>query len=118
MNPALIPRLLADLAAVPSTATVSNPYTSPDCVQNLGAYLRALCDHPYSGHLLVGEAPGYNGCALTGIPFTSQKVLVSGRHAFLVGLRPGLQVSGEQPEPTATMVWGHLEGCGAIPACQ
>jgi uracil-DNA glycosylase len=73
MNPSAIPTLLKQLAST----TVANPYSSPACLINISIYLNALCALPFSGHLLLGEAPGHKGCALTGIPFTSQRVLTS-----------------------------------------
>jgi uracil-DNA glycosylase len=116
MKPKHIQRLLDDLTAIANTSTIRNPYSCPDCVTNLGAYLRAICNHPYSGHLLVGEAPGHKGCALTGIPFTSQNVLKSSDHIFLHELRPLLTVGGQQAEASASIVWGYLKECDAIPA--
>src|SRR5438105_1001322 len=105
MNPKCIKKLLHDLAAVRSSATVSNPYSSPERLRNLEAYLGALCSWPYSGHLLVGEAPGHKGCAVTGIPFTSQYVLTSSPHSFIRHLRPSITASGSQSEATASIVW-------------
>ena len=116
MNPKLIPKLLKQLKLVASTSTVHNPYKSAACSQNLTVHLQALCSYPYSGHLLVGEAPGYKGCALTGIPFTSQRVLSSKAHPFIDRLRPSLSVSGAVTEATATIVWDYLDECTAVPA--
>jgi hypothetical protein len=82
----------------------------------LVAYLQALCDLPYSGHLLVGEAPGHRGCALTGVPFTSQRILTVSEHPFIVGIRPSLDVTGDVTESTATMVWSHFAERPAVPA--
>lgn len=111
-----IQKLIDALRATPSSDTVTNPYTSADRCNNLGAYLTTLRAHGYSGHLLVGEAPGYKGCAVTGIPFTSEAVLNNGEHDFIEALRPLLKLSGEQAEATATIVWGHIETCEHVPA--
>ncbi|MBN1589997.1 MAG: uracil-DNA glycosylase [Pirellulales bacterium] len=116
MNAKRIAGLLRALESVSSTATAANPYLSTACVNNLTRYLHSLCKEPYSGHLLIGEAPGYKGCALTGIPFTSQNVLTSSSHPFIVKLRPSLAVTGTTSEATATIVWSYLEGCHAVPA--
>lgn len=116
MNPKRISALLAQLESLVPSTRVANPYLSEACSTNLSAYLSALCALPFSGHLLIGEAPGHRGCALTGIPFTSQRVLKSSRHPFVIDLRPALDLSGDLTEATATIVWRHLESCTAVPA--
>lgn len=116
MNPSLIPNFLRQLKRVQSSSSVRNPYDSKQCVRNLRAYLELLCASSYSGHLLIGEAPGYKGCALTGIPFTSQRVLASRSHPFLDTLRPSLSITGDVSEATATIVWDYLADCQAVPA--
>src|SRR5438034_3652362 len=42
------------------------------CRRRLGTYLAARADAPI---LLVGEAPGYRGARVSGIPFTSERQL-------------------------------------------
>ena len=116
MNPTLIPKLIKDIKRVPSTATLRNPYHSPSCILNLKVYLETSCSYPYSGHLLIGEAPGHKGCALTGVPFTSQRVLSASTAPFISRLKPALAISGNETEASATIVWDYLCGCSTVPA--
>ena len=116
MNPSLIPSLLSALAAISSSSVVSNPYTAAGPFRNLDAYLAALCAHPYSGHLFVGEAPGHRGCAITGVPFSSERVLRSGSHTFLSALLPLLTLTGSVTERSATIVWKQFSGRRSLPA--
>ncbi len=104
------------LSTFPTSPSLVNPYRSRRRRQNLEHYLLALLAWPYSGHLLVGEAPGERGCARTGIPFTDERLLRRGIHPFLSSLRPALNVSGSTAESTAGIVWGHLGGCRVLPA--
>ena len=64
-----IENFVIDLTKQRNTATVSNPYLKQDIADNLHRYLVAM--HKMKGKriFLVGEAPGYKGCGITGIPF-------------------------------------------------
>ena len=111
-----ISNLLAVLENYPNGRAVDNPYGHESQRKNLRAYFEALIQWPCSGDLLVGIAPGYAGCALTGIPFTSEDVIQNSPHPFVCGLRPHLCAAGMQSEPTATIVWDYLSQRPAIPA--
>ena len=63
--------------------------------ERLGAYLESRRDAPI---LLVGEAAGYRGARVSGLPFTSER-----------------QLTGRGPaEATATIVHRVLEGLGLV----
>ena len=58
--------------------------------------------------LLVGEAPGYKGCKLTGIPFSSGEIFSRFDHPFLQQLSQQVKIKDLSGENTATMVWEYL----------
>lgn len=78
---------------------------------NLTAYFNQMAAFSPT-MLLVGEAPGYRGCGLTGIPFTSERILVEGA-AGLFGDDSNFHIVGQESKPiseaSATMVWDALE---------
>lgn len=75
--------------------------------RNLKLYLEKM-KAVEPGLLLVGEAPGYKGCALTGVPFSSEKLLLT--HPFFTGEGFQLIENGNSPESeqSATIVWEGL----------
>lgn len=101
------------LAAHEAPPAVFNPYSYTHAANatrraNLRLYLRERgVERPLI--LLVGEAPGYRGCRLTGVPFTSEAILLDGT-AF--GQTRGYRKTGETDRPTreatATIVWEQL----------
>lgn len=58
--------------------------------------------------LLLGEAPGYQGCHFSGIPFTNEKLLLDG---VIPRVRLDQRITTRQrpwSEPSATIVWRTL----------
>lgn len=87
--------------------------------RNLERYLEQLAErHPAT--LLVGEAPGYRGMRITGVPFTNTALLRQGvAHFGMLGTANGYVVPDDLPtvaaEPTATVMWRVLEELDFLP---
>lgn len=103
-----IDRFIARLQRVKSTATLNNPYRQVALRNNLRAYLHLLQAEFAPQLLLIGEAPGYRGCRLTGVPFSSGGLFERVQHPFLQQLGPQLQLNSRESENTATIVWNYL----------
>lgn len=64
-------------------------------------------------HILIGEASGYQGCHVTGIPFTSERLVMAGVIPRVAS--GGRRLSSRHrpwSEPSATTVWGTLRLLG------
>jgi|SRR6185436_7738443 len=63
--------------------------------------------------LLVSEAPGYLGMKITGVPFSSERILL--HHPFYSGNK-NLRIEKDGlTESSATIVWDVLDAIGKIP---
>ncbi len=94
----------------PHSVTVFNPYRDAVLADNLRIYLRAMTKVMGARPaMLIGEAPGYLGCRLTGIPFSSGELFVNANHYFLKKIATKLKITEIAGEASATMVWQCLE---------
>lgn len=108
-------KLLELLAIQDDTATLTNPYRHKALRNNLEHYLNAISNQKGRRILLVGEALGYRGGRLTGIPFSSERLLREASHPFLRRLAPQLGLTDETAEATASIVWEGLQCRRNIP---
>ena len=111
VQPAGLDAYLALLAGRPESPVVANPYrgrAGARRLQNLRRYLQAVAGAG-AAVALVGEAPGYRGCAVTGIPFTSRAVLAAdlGRWGLFApaGYAADASLGPWRAEATAAVVW-------------
>lgn len=95
---------------------VFNPWldSRPDDIENGPEHRRARLAAHFEcvpKILLIGEAPGYQGCAVSGVPFTSEAQICRGDIPRVVSKRI---TTRERPysEPSATIMWGILRELG------
>ncbi len=112
-----IETLLRGLAAQPDTPRVTNPYRNAALRRNLQLYLEYFRRQRHVPLLLVGEALGYRGGLLTGIPFSSGAVFQRDDHPLLREIGPQLQIERIESEPTATIAWNCFIELGMAPLC-
>ncbi|MFC0682682.1 uracil-DNA glycosylase family protein [Lysobacter korlensis] len=113
------------VASTPAGPNTANPFEfsgEPNAIRrrNLTRYLRQLAERR-PRVLLVGEAPGYRGMRITGVPFTNTVLLRNGvPHFGLFGEASGYELPpvppGVAPEPTATVMWQTLVELDFLPA--
>lgn len=92
-----------------------NLYKDPHLLANLKLYFEYLYTLNQNHILLIGEAPGYKGCRLTGIPFSSCELIQNSQHKLFQHLRENIVLQESASENTAAMVWEELEDKSIIP---
>ena len=112
------------LAAVATPPGCNNffDHTIPANAQrrrNLGLYLQEMLDRSPKV-LLVGEAPGFRGMRITGVPFTNRTMFEGPANSFgLFGPGKGYELpteaEGVASEPTATVMWQVLAELEFLP---
>lgn len=95
--------------------SASDPYDIPDATGGPEGRCRRLEMHfsiERPRALLIGEAPGYQGCHFSGVAFTHEKLIMQGRIPRITAT--GRLTTRRLPccEPSATIVWGMLHQLG------
>lgn len=119
-----IDAFIAALAAAPVAEDAYNQYAHDDPHnavrrENLRRYLQDMAARSPQV-LLVGEAPGYQGCRRSGVPFTSDFILLKPPDGVpLFGEANGYRMAAEydkpRKEPSATIVWQGIAEIGLLP---
>lgn len=113
-------RFLRQLYRAPHTPKRFNPYRRRILRHNLRLYLEQMqAQQPQV--LLVGEALGYRGGRLTGVPFSSEKLLIHGyEQSPILGAQYGYTLPQKATqslasEQTATIVWKTISTLSTVP---
>lgn len=93
---------------------IHNQYVNKLIASNLEFFLSVLLKQKPTV-FLVGEASGYNGCYLSGIPFTSEDVIKNNK--FFKSKIGEIVTSTIKPqkESSSTIVWQTLENLNIMP---
>lgn len=82
--------------------------------ENLRLYLNKMTEIKPT-KLLLGEAPGYKGCGITGIAFSSERILTENEFFKDQGFRCINKHPKIESEISATIVWNELENYPSKP---
>ena len=93
---------------------VENPYRIDVCRYNLLHYLQHLKSQKVD-LMLIGEAPGYRGCAMTGIPFTDEIQLSHPENRYALGNWSRSGQTGTTAERSASIVWPAIRAYHLVP---
>jgi hypothetical protein len=116
MSHTAVDTLVTDLADLPGSERLFNPYGSqdqPGAAIRQANLVRYLSDMQRRSPrvLMLFEAPGYRGCALSGLPVTSERIMLKGIEKWDL-LGEGYRRTSDNPqgvaEMTATILWGAL----------
>jgi uracil-DNA glycosylase len=124
-----IAAFISDLARLPAGQSSANMFAengegaADNALRrhNLELYLNTMLERR-PRVLLVGEAPGYRGMRITGVPFTNRPILAGTAPTGCFGLfgkDQGYAIPGDLPgasaEPTATVMWDVLTRLDFLP---
>jgi hypothetical protein len=122
-------KFLRLLTASPSGA-VFNPWWQIDEKNDIGPHSPAIRRKQLAAYFrerlgkarlaIVGEALGYRGGHFSGIPMTSERMLLGKQPVIVAGIKPRRTSKPSVcpngfSEPTATIVWGALLKMGVLP---
>jgi len=110
----VLKELLQHLSKRKSSDIVFNQYQDKNILNNLKLYFEWLLQNRHNV-LLIGEAPGYRGCRLTGIPFTSGAIIKSARHKIFKEIGVQIKLHKVVSENTAAILWEILDESKPIP---
>ena len=91
-----------------NSSTVFNPYKNQKIANNLQVYLEFMARQKGDKILLVGEAPGYKGCRITGIPFTSGRLIRAREYRIFEEIESQIYLTDIESENSASLVWKTL----------
>ncbi|HYE70626.1 MAG TPA: uracil-DNA glycosylase [Aquabacterium sp.] len=102
-----------------SAASVFNPWSDIDPMDALGMHAAKARISRLEAHfncrpsyLLIGEAPGYQGCHFSGVPFTNEKLILDGA---VPRVKWNNRITTRRlpwSEPAATIMWRTLHHLG------
>jgi uracil-DNA glycosylase len=110
----MLENFLQSLSERPSSTVVFNQYRNRYALDNLRLFLVYLLKHRRD-ILLIGEAPGYKGCRLTGIPFTSGSIIRESNHEIFIAIGEKIILPKLDTETTATVFWDFLGAKRPVP---